>query len=65
MFRDNVWQLHRLPESIISDRGLQFSAGLMRELNKLLGIRTKLSTTFHPQIDGQTERMNQELEQYL
>jgi len=65
LFRDNVWQLHRLPESIISDRGLQFAAGLMRELNKLLGIRTKLSTTFHPQIDGQTERMNQELEQYL
>jgi len=37
----------------------------MKELNKLLGIETKLSTAFHPQTDGQTEHMNQELEQYL
>ena len=65
LFRDNVWQLHGLPESIISDRGPQFVAGLMRELNEMLGIKTKLSTAFHPQTDRQTERMNQELEQYL
>jgi len=65
LFRDNVWRLHGLPESIISDRGPQFAAGLMRELNELLGIKTKLSTAFHPQTDGQTERINQELEQYL
>jgi len=65
LFRDNVWKLHSLPESIISDRGLQFAAGLMRELNEMLGIRSKLSTVFHPQTDGQTERINQELEQYL
>ena len=38
---------------------------LTRELNRMLGIKTKLSTTFHPQTDGQMERMNQELEQYL
>jgi len=37
----------------------------MRELNKMLGIKSKLSTAFHPQTDGQTERVNQELEQYL
>jgi len=65
LFRDNVWQLHRLPESIISDRGPQFTAGLMRELNEMLGIKTKLPTAFHPQTDGQTKRMNQELEQYV
>jgi len=65
MFRDNVWQLHGLPESIISDRGPQFAVEIMKELNKLLGIDTKLSTAFYPQTDGQTERMNQELEQYL
>jgi len=48
LFRDNVWRLHGLPKSIISDRGLQFAAGLMRELNGLLGILTKLLTAFHP-----------------
>ena len=37
----------------------------MKELNRMLGIETKLLTAFYPQIDGQTERMNQELEQYL
>jgi len=65
LFRDNVWKLHSLPESIISDRGPQFAAGVMRELNAMLGIDSKLSTAFHLQTDGQTERMNQELEQYL
>ena len=65
LFRDNMWKLHGLPESIISDRGPQFAAGLMRELNEMLGIKNKLSTVFYPQTDGQTERVNQELEQYL
>jgi len=65
LFRDNVWWLHGLPESIILDRGPQFAAGLMRELNEMLGIKTKLSTVFHPQTNRQMERMNQELEQYL
>ena len=65
LFRDNVWKLHGLPDSIISDRGPQFAAGIMKELNGMLGIKTKLSTAFHPQTDSQTERMNQKLEQYL
>jgi len=58
LFRDHVWKLHRLPESIISDRGLQFVAGLTKELNKMLGIEMKLSTAYHPQTDSQTERTN-------
>jgi len=65
LFRDNVWKLHRLLESIISDKGPQFAAGLIRELNRILGIKSKLSTAFHPQTDGQIERVNQEFEQYL
>ena len=65
LFRDNVWKLHGLPDSIISDREPQFVAGIMKELNQMLGIDTKLLTAFHSQTDGQTERMNQELEQYL
>jgi len=65
LFRDNVWKLRGLPESIISDRGPQFVAGLMRELNGMLGIASKLLMAFHLQTDGQMERVNQELEQYL
>ena len=65
LFRDNVWKLHGLLESIILDRGAQFAAEMMKELNKRLGIKTKLSTAYHPQTDGQTEQVNQELEQYL
>jgi len=49
----------------VSDRGPQFAAELTKELNRMLGIEMRLSTVFHPQTNGQTERMNQELEQYL
>jgi len=65
LFQDNVWKLHGLPESVVSDKGPQFAVELIRELNRMLGIKMKLSTVFHPQTDGQMERMNQELEQYL
>jgi len=65
LFRDNVWKLHGLPESVILDRGPQFVAGLTKELNKMLGIETKLSMAYHSQTDRQIERINQELEQYL
>jgi len=58
LFRDNVWKLHGLPESVILDRGLQFAAGMMKELNKMLGIETKLSMAYHPETDRQTERTN-------
>jgi len=65
LFQNHVWKLHGLSESIISDRGVQFVAGMMKELNNLLGIQTKLLTAYHPQTDRQMERINQELEQYL
>ena len=58
LFRDNVWRLHGLLESIVLDRGPQFAAELTKELNGMLDIKTKLSTAFHPQTDGQTECMN-------
>jgi len=48
LFRDNIWKLHRLLESVVSDRGLQFAAELTKKLNRMLGIKTKLSTSFHP-----------------
>ena len=52
LFRDNMWKLYGLPESVILDRGPQFTTGLMRELNKMLGIETKLSMAYHPETDG-------------
>ena len=65
LFRDNVWKLHGLLETALLDQGPQFTAEFMCELNNIFGIQTKLSTTYHPQTDGQTERLNQDVEQYL
>ena len=65
LFKDNMWKLHRLPKSIILDRRSQFAAGLMKELNKILGIKSKLLMAFHPQTDRQTDKVNQKLKQYL
>ena len=61
MFRDNIQKLHGLPKSIILDRGPQFAVGLMKELNKILEIESKMSIAFYSQTNGQTERVNQEL----
>jgi len=58
LFRINMWKLHRLPESVVSDRGLQSVVELTKELNRMLGIEMRLSTAFHPQTDRQTEQMN-------
>jgi len=52
LFRDHIWKLHGLSKSIISDKGVQFAAEMMKELNSLLRIQTKLSTAYHPQMDG-------------
>ena len=65
LYRDNVWRHHGLQHATISDCGPQFASRFMKELNRLLGIKTSLSTAYHPQTDGQTERVNQEIEQFL
>jgi len=62
LFRDNIWKLHGLPESIVSDKELQFAVEMIKELNSILGIETKLLTSFHLQKDRQMECMNQKLE---
>ena len=62
LFKDNIWKLYGLSESIISDRRLQSMVEIIQELNRILGIESKLSIAFYPQTDRQTERVNQELE---
>jgi len=65
LFLHHVWKLHGLPKCVVSDRGPQFVASFTKELYRLLGIRLSSSTAWHPQMDGQTERVNQELDQFL
>jgi len=65
LFLNHVWKHHGLPRKVVSDRGPQFVAEFTRELYRLLGIKLAATTAYHPQGDGQMERVNQELEQYL
>lgn len=65
LFFNHVVPWKGLFRKVVSDRGPQFASNFMRDTYKLLGIKRNLSTAFHPQTDGQTERMNQEVEKYL
>ena len=65
LYIQHIWKHHSLPKKAIFDRGPQFVVEFMKELYQLLGIKLAATTTYHPQGDGQTERINQELEQYL
>ena len=65
LYLHHVWRHHGLPLRVVSDRGPQFISEFTRELYKALGIKLAATTAYHPQGDGQTERVNQELEQYL
>jgi len=62
LFLHQVWKLHGLPKYVISDRRPQFIAHFTRELYRLLRIKLASSIAWHPQTDGQTERVNQELD---
>ena len=58
LYFDNIFRLHGLPDSLVSDCGTQFTSGFSRALCKWVGITQNLSTSFHPQTDGQIERVN-------
>ena len=62
---DNVYKQFRLMDKIISDRGPQFAAKSFLELLKFLKIKSSLTTAYHLQSDGATERVNQEIEAYI
>jgi len=65
LFLNHVWKRFGLPDRIISDRGPQFVSQVTKEIWKTLGIKWSMSTAYHPQTDGEMERVNQEIEQYL
>jgi len=65
LFLHYIWKLHGLPKHVVSDHKPQFIALFTKELYRLLGIQIFSSTAWHPQTDEQTERVNQELDQFL
>src|SRR6202522_2440605 len=65
LVRDNLFKRFGLPDKILSNRDLQFAAHAFQELLKLLNIKSNLTTAYHPQSDGATERVNQEIKAYL
>jgi hypothetical protein len=65
LFRDYVWKLHGVPDTLLTDRGSVFTSKFTKELYQLIGSEQRLTTAFHPQTDGQTERVNHVLEDML
>ena len=65
IYRNKIWKLHGVPKTILSNRGPQFALKFMEEFTKVLETKRKLSTAYHPQTDGQTERINQEIRTFL
>lgn len=65
LFLKYVFKDFGMPTSIISDRGTQFTGAFTKQLCRIFGTRQNLSTSFHPETDGQTERMNRSLEEFL
>ena len=65
LYLQHIWKHQGLPKRVVSDRGPQFIAEFTKELYQLLGVKLAATTAYHPQGDGQMERINQELEQFL
>lgn len=65
LFLAEIYRLYRLPKIIVSDRDPTFTSQFWQHLFKVMGTKLTMSTSYHPQIDGQTERLNRCLETYL
>lgn len=65
IFIDSIYKLHGMPSYIVSNRDTLFTSHFWKELMTTLGIQQQMSSAYHPQTDGQTERVNQCLESYL
>ena len=65
LYLSEIMRLHRVPVSIVSDRDVRFTSKFLKRLETAMNTRLDFSTAFHPQTDGQTERLNQVLEDML
>jgi len=65
IYHNEIWKLHGIPRIILSDRGLQFASRFIEDLMKVLETKRILSTAYHPQMDGQTKWINQEIGTFL
>ncbi|KAL0546140.1 hypothetical protein IC582_016046 [Cucumis melo] len=65
LYMSEIVRLHGVPVSIVSDRDARFTSKFLKGLQAAMGMRLDFSTTFHPQTDGQTKRLNQVLEDML
>ncbi|QRW22897.1 Retrotransposable element Tf2 protein [Rhizoctonia solani] len=65
LFITHIWKLHGLPVKTILDRGTTFTGKFLRALYERLGVKPAFSSAYHPESDGQTERVNQFIEFYL
>ena len=65
LYMERIVCQHGVPKKIVSDRGTQFTSIFWQKVHKSLGTKLNFSTTYHPQTDGQTERLNQILEDML
>jgi hypothetical protein len=65
LYVDNIVKLHGVPSKIVSDRGTQFTSKFWKRLHEAMGTKLDFSSAYHPQIDGQTERVNQIMEDML
>jgi transposase InsO family protein len=65
LFVDHIWKLHGVPRKVVSDRDPLFTSHFTRALCRMLGTKQAMSTAYHPQTDGQTERVNRVLEDML
>ena len=65
LYVENIVKLHGVPSRIVSDRGTQFTSRFWKSLHKGMGSKLDFSSAYHPQTDGQTERVNQIMEGML
>jgi hypothetical protein len=64
LFMNQVYRLHGMPSAIVSDRDRIFTSKFWSELFRLADVKLQLSSSYHPQSDGQTERLNQTMENF-